>query len=863
MAQLIKKRFLSSEIISYFDDQIDSVEQGLAQELLDRASGDESTLQAAKDYTDAEVLAEAGLRASGDAALDTRITTLEGQVGDDLQAAIAALQAVDSGLQSQIDALEGFGYDQVVYVAKGGLDTNTGKQHSPFLTIAAAMSAITDASPTKRYVIKLQAGTYTESSLALKPNVFVIGDSMYSTRISGAVSLHSSFTGSADNRSGFAGVTINSAVDFNWATVTSAAGKIYCRDVQFVSTVNMYGHNNAIAQAQYTNCIFFGALTISGINVGVFSNNICFGNITLSQHPNGGMATILTATGGYCAGTITQTASVNDFNRRSASFLRGFNSEKLVINGPSAYADVDLISQGKQTPDILNGASLVPMTPSVNYNLTTQMIVPKATNSHNMGDWGKQWTWNFGYVHASTGTDLLLISYPSSYSPDSAGKSIGIYTDGAGLQENVDGGSIELATAAVSGTGVRGKITLDAREIDVTSKQIKNLADGTFATDAVNKGQLESAIAAIPPVDLSGYYTKPEVDGIESGLQSQIDTEKGRIDAILLASDADKDSFKEIVDIINSVDTENDEAFAGYVLSNDARVTEVEGNLAQEVSDRQAAISAVEQSISDLASTATQEFADLHGAVIVTTSEGVAQGLQSQHSYLFVGSQAHTLKLPDFADLTVGEIFYVTNRSTQSISVKRHDEAVFPGTPISAYLVGPGQRGAFTYFGGGGFGLAASMVFGVDGSQNASGLKIVNLGDGVAAGDAVNKGQLDALESSAVSALGAIQDEVDAVEFSVSAIDSRVQALEAQVDGPSFFNSSAVIGEELAYLDLDREYIKLMSVAVGRLAIHEGEDFTVSVVAGKTRLTWIGSLANPSGTEKMEKGDKVFWVGAY
>ena len=57
-------------------------------------------------------------------------------------------------------------------------------------------------------------------------------------------------------------------------------------------------------------------------------------------------------------------------------------------------------------------------------------------------------------------------------------------------------------------------------------------------------------------------------------------TEKGRIDAILDAADADKDSFAEIVTLINSIDTENDIAFAGYVISNDAA-------LAQEVTDRQ------------------------------------------------------------------------------------------------------------------------------------------------------------------------------------------------------------------------------------------------------------------------------------
>lgn len=73
----------------------------------------------------------------------------------------------------------------------------------------------------------------------------------------------------------------------------------------------------------------------------------------------------------------------------------------------------------------------------------------------------------------------------------------------------------------------------------------------------------------------------------DTTLQGNIDVEKGRIDAILLASDADKDSFAEIVQLINSVDTTNDNAFASYVLSNDAA-------LAQEVSDRQAGDSALD-----------------------------------------------------------------------------------------------------------------------------------------------------------------------------------------------------------------------------------------------------------------------------
>jgi hypothetical protein len=76
----------------------------------------------------------------------------------------------------------------------------------------------------------------------------------------------------------------------------------------------------------------------------------------------------------------------------------------------------------------------------------------------------------------------------------------------------------------------------------------------------------------------------------DSALDAKILTEKGRIDAILALSDTDKDSLKELVDLIQSIDTANDQAFAGYVTSNNAA-------LAQEVSDRQSGDSTLDGKI--------------------------------------------------------------------------------------------------------------------------------------------------------------------------------------------------------------------------------------------------------------------------
>jgi len=103
---------------------------------------------------------------------------------------------------------------------------------------------------------------------------------------------------------------------------------------------------------------------------------------------------------------------------------------------------------------------------------------------------------------------------------------------------------------------------------------------GEFTLAGIKQSLLEEAIAR---------------QNADSELQDNIDVEKARIDAILSASDADKDSFAEIVALINSVDTENDQAFAGYVASNDAA-------LAQELIDREDADNTLQSNIDDEAS---------------------------------------------------------------------------------------------------------------------------------------------------------------------------------------------------------------------------------------------------------------------
>lgn len=563
----------------------------ITQEIADRQSGDTSTLSSAQNYTDQKV---ADLVNSAPAVLDTLkelsdalggdanfATTIAGQIGAvddkvdqeildriaDVNAEESRALLAESGLQSQISqeildrqsadnasdlrllTLEAFKNSNLVHVSKSGSDvTGTGGQHKPFASVAAALASITDASPNKRYAIKVEAGAYTETNLALKANVFIMGDQKEATRITASsLTLASDFSGSADNRSGMARLSILTAnPNFDWASVTSAAGKLYFAEVSFGGSVTLKGHNNAIAQAMFDSCVFFSNFTVSGINIGIHTNNFHYGNINLNQHPNGGMATILNASGGQCNGTVTLTASVNDFNRRCSLFSKNFYMEYITVNGPSAYVDMNEGSLPRSRDRIVsqNGGNIV--------YITTK--TPHITNSVNIGEPGYQYLYNFSYVHASTDTDLYVISMGAAYSAANTGRSIFIEADSYGLNADVNGGDINLTTATTSGSGVRGKIKLDGKEIDVTSKKITNLADGTNASDAINKSQLDGLSTSLS-ADIDAEESRALA--AESTLQSAIDQEildRQSGDSSTLSS-AQSYTDQKVADLVNSAPT--------------------------------------------------------------------------------------------------------------------------------------------------------------------------------------------------------------------------------------------------------------------------------------------------------------------
>jgi hypothetical protein len=110
----------------------------------------------------------------------------------------------------------------------------------------------------------------------------------------------------------------------------------------------------------------------------------------------------------------------------------------------------------------------------------------------------------------------------------------------------------------------------------------------------------DSLVTALDKIDLQLFTTQGEIDAEETAranavnnLQGQINTEKGRIDAILAASNADYDTFVEIVALINSVDLTNDNALA-------AAVAALQGNIDAEATTRGNADNAINEILGDL-----------------------------------------------------------------------------------------------------------------------------------------------------------------------------------------------------------------------------------------------------------------------
>jgi chromosome segregation ATPase len=120
-----------------------------------------------------------------------------------------------------------------------------------------------------------------------------------------------------------------------------------------------------------------------------------------------------------------------------------------------------------------------------------------------------------------------------------------------------------------------------AAEVTRAEAAESDLADDIAAETSARQSAISSAVSTLEAAD--------------TALDGKISTEKGRIDAILSASQADKDSFAEIVSLVNSVDLENDNSLAAAILS-------INDSIADETSARTSGDSSLQGNIDTVSS---------------------------------------------------------------------------------------------------------------------------------------------------------------------------------------------------------------------------------------------------------------------
>ena len=245
-----------------------------------------------------------------------------------------------------------------------------------------------------------------------------------------------------------------------------------------------------------------------------------------------------------------------------------------------------------------------------------------------------------GVISGSVQVDITGTTGYSTFSSSLAGD---IASNTAAISALDSTYATDAELAAVSGalassvTGVSSNLTSVsgalASSITANASAIANL-DSTYATDAQLSsvsGALAADVAsnanAIANLD-STYATDAQLTAVSGALESSLNVEKGRIDAILLSSHADKDSFAEIVTLINSVDTTNDQAFAAYFTSSNNRIGDLE-SFSSSLDTVFATDSQLDSVSSSLASSITGVASDLDtvSGSIATTINGLSQTL--------------------------------------------------------------------------------------------------------------------------------------------------------------------------------------------------------------------------------------------
>lgn len=262
---------------------------------------------------------------------------------------------------------------QTVFVNKSGNDsTGNGSLSSPYLTIAAALASITDATTSKRYVVNVSAGLYAETSFALKPFVWIEGAGQSQagacrvTVTGNYVTLAAAFS-TGNNRAGIQNIYFSGSTGINIDLVSLASSG---SNVFEFSNIGMNGEflfkaNNAADFVDIVTGRIFGNILLQG------------GNVFFEQVYSAGGAIVANTSGpvalscDFLACSIAGNSSIYSSSGRTNNFRFIACAIDGTIQADQVTTTVSILGGGNASyPTITNGATVLspvlylPLTPA-------------------------------------------------------------------------------------------------------------------------------------------------------------------------------------------------------------------------------------------------------------------------------------------------------------------------------------------------------------------------------------------------------------------------------------------------------------------------------------------------------------------
>lgn len=246
-----------------------------------------------------------------------------------------------------LDALIAIPVTEVKFVDNTRTDSYTedGSEMKPFKTIQAAIDSIADASNSKKYMIEIKAGAYTED-LTFKPYVELKGESKETTKVTGTHGCVFSTGGRLEVRD----ITIRGTITFDKPTGTVPGVSIWIANVWADSIVANF--KGTVDYLQITNdCLISGNITHHSSHV-LVRDSLVYGNIVTDDQdlevpdPVYGDSGTRNISGCGC----------NNITVRGNSWLEihdGHTWGSLTSDGASAYLNYDVVSAPENPANVI------------------------------------------------------------------------------------------------------------------------------------------------------------------------------------------------------------------------------------------------------------------------------------------------------------------------------------------------------------------------------------------------------------------------------------------------------------------------------------------------------------------------------